>query len=1260
MEVGASSWQRVAFMRSLRLRVLRLSIALGLGLGLAVPGTAGAADGPPYSDGSIPDAIESCLGSPYDIVERDGDLYVRCLEVVSNDWRVFTTGASLTPTAATITISRAHARGRALISYETQAGTATPDVDYLTTSGRVYFADHQSTATVSVPLPVIPPPPGTPARAFTVTFGDPVGLGLTVPTATVELPGVPVSPDPGYPAGPPYGSGPLDGDHACDGGAYEIAQVRGDRYVRCLAGGGNAWQRFSATATVSGGTATVTVIRDDGVGAPALVEFRTVPGTAEAGTDFTPLEGELFFRAGVTTRTLQIPVVRRPGATADRRFELTLGDPLGLSLTLPAPTTVTIPADPAPPTITAAPAAQSVLSAPSFGFTGEAGASFECRLDEQVFAACTSPRKYTGVAPGQHRFEVRQRASHGGVSAPRAHEWTVLPSPDPGFPVGPPYGPSRDPDADYICDGGFYSLITHNVDRYARCLGAVGKPWQTFTSTVVLGESTATVTITREQAYAPVLIGFATEADSAQAGRDFTPISGELYFSESTTSRTVTVPIVRDPQASSDRRFALRLTDPVNLRLTLPATSVTIPGHPPTEIAPPALGGTARVDEHLSATEGEWTHAPTGFAYAWLRCDADGASCVPIPDATDAEYPPEEADVGARLRVEVTASNGSGSAVARSAPSAVVRAALAAPQITAGPSGAQILHRTAFGFTGETGATFECRLDDEPFAPCTSPRNLTQLPSGERRFEVRQRATDGVVSAAAVREWTVLPSPDPGYPLAPPYGHVNDAFSACRGGAFEMPSHNGDRFVLCLGDPGVLSWQRFAATVDLTGTTATVTVTREAGDSATVLRFATEDGSAAAGDDYEARTGELYFARNVTSRTVDIPVVRDPDATSDRTFRVQVRDFLGLNLRVEDVTVTIPGNAPTATAAPAIAGVARVGQALSATDGDWTHEPTGYVRAWERCDASGDGCVPIADATAATYEPVAADAGSRLRVAVSATNGSGTTLARSAPTAVIRPVLGAPTVSGGPEGETEQTSATFALAGEDGATFECRRDDDEFVACTSPVTYDGLAVGAHEVAVRQVADDGVTSDEAIRRWTVVAPEPGGEPGGEEPPGPGPGEQPPGPGPGDRPPFVLEPLPPSPPAGDPPSKPAPSRGPVRMVTIRMELRFCAGCSRPSARDRKRLQRLRARVSGSRLLAIDGYGDPGRTRVQNRRLARSRARAVERILVSGLERRPARRTVAGHDRLTRVDTAKKASATRKGSVARTVTIRVVRRR
>ena len=47
----------------------------------------------------------------------------------------------------------------------------------------------------------------------------------------------------------------------------------------------------------------------------------------------------------------------------------------------------------------------------SFSFSGSDGgsgvASFQCRLDAGAFAACTSPKQYSGLADGSHNFEVR-------------------------------------------------------------------------------------------------------------------------------------------------------------------------------------------------------------------------------------------------------------------------------------------------------------------------------------------------------------------------------------------------------------------------------------------------------------------------------------------------------------------------------------------------------------------------------------------------------------------------------------------------------------------------------------------------------------------------------------------------------------------------------------------------------------------------------------------------------------------------------------
>jgi hypothetical protein len=96
--------------------------------------------------------------------------------------------------------------------------------------------------------------------------------------------------------------------------------------------------------------------------------------------------------------------------------------------------------DTVPPdtSITSQPAALSNSPSPSFDFLAtEPGSTFECSLDGAAFAACTTPKSYSGVADGAHTFQVRAVDPAGNVDpSPASYSWTIDATP-PDTTIGP-------------------------------------------------------------------------------------------------------------------------------------------------------------------------------------------------------------------------------------------------------------------------------------------------------------------------------------------------------------------------------------------------------------------------------------------------------------------------------------------------------------------------------------------------------------------------------------------------------------------------------------------------------------------------------------------------------------------------------------------------------------------------------------------------------------------------------------------------------
>ena len=101
------------------------------------------------------------------------------------------------------------------------------------------------------------------------------------------------------------------------------------------------------------------------------------------------------------------------------------------SNTDPTPATRSFTVDTTPPntTITSGPSGTIHVHNASFGFTSsEAGSHFQCRLDGAAFAACASPKSYSGDANGSHTFRARAIDKAGNVDpTPAVRTFNVQP-----------------------------------------------------------------------------------------------------------------------------------------------------------------------------------------------------------------------------------------------------------------------------------------------------------------------------------------------------------------------------------------------------------------------------------------------------------------------------------------------------------------------------------------------------------------------------------------------------------------------------------------------------------------------------------------------------------------------------------------------------------------------------------------------------------------------------------------------------------------
>lgn len=402
--------------------------------------------------------------------------------------------------------------------------------------------------------------------------------------------------------------------------------------------------------------------------------------------------------------------------------------------------------------------------------------------------------------------------------------------------------------------------------------------------------------------------------------------------------------------------------------LTAALPSALAAAGPPVNTSLPTITGTTVVGQQLTSTVGGWTRKPTSFARRWFDCDTNGANCIVIVGATAAKYTLTSADVGSTIRVEVTATNSSGSAVATSAATAVVQTAPIAPTNSSPPT---------ISGTAQDGQVLTA-----------SPGSWSGTPPITYAYQWQRCDTSGGscagITGATGTTYTVA-SADVGHTL------IVVVTASNGGGKTSKPS---SPTAIVQATPPALASDPTVSGTPQDGQTLTATTGTWTGTSPFTYAFQWQHCDPS-GLDCSPVSGAINSTYALTPADVGFTISVLVTATNSAG---NASAYSAATAVVQSVSAPAQNTAP-----PVVTGTVQAGQQLTASPGTWTGTQTiNYAYQWQGCDSNGSNCTDIIGATASTYTPTASDVGNTLDVVVTGSNTDGQSAATSAPTATVQ------------------------------------------------------------------------------------------------------------------------------------------------------------------------------------------------------------------------------------------------------------------
>jgi len=442
-----------------------------------------------------------------------------------------------------------------------------------------------------------------------------------------------------------------------------------------------------------------------------------------------------------------------------------------------------------------------------------------------------------------------------------------------------------------------------------------------------------------------------------------------------------------------------------------------------------------------------------------------------------------------------------------------------APVISSGPSDLTSATDARFSFTGQTGTTFECRIDGAAWSGCSSPASYTGLAEGTHSFDVRAADAAGNRSTPAGRTW-VIDTTAPSAPIitsGPSGATASSSASLSFGGEFGASFEcrlDGGAWAACASPKAYTSLADGShafevRAIDAAGNTGSAAArswtvdttppqtTLLSGPSGTTTSTdATLTFSSEAGASFQCRIDGGAWGACASPKTWS------GLAVGSHTAEVRATDAAG-NTDATPASASWTVQAAGDTTPPAVSWTKpTAGQTVSGTLDDPTCEAAASdAGGIDRVEFYADGTLLNTERTApytCTWDTTKAANGTHT-LRATAYDAAGNSRSADITVTVSNAVDTTPpdtSIDSGPAGTSASSSASFGFsANEPGSTFQCRLDGGAWAACASPKAYTSLADGSHTFDVRATDAAGNTdATPASRTWTIdtAAPPPGAD------------------------------------------------------------------------------------------------------------------------------------------------------------------------